>query len=66
MTLKIDKKTDALYFRLDDSKIIESNEISPGIILDFNETNEVVGIEILHLSKRTNKINLDSIFYEAV
>lgn len=36
MKLKIDKKTDALYFRLDDSKIIESEEVEKGIILDFN------------------------------
>ena len=66
MTLKVDKKTDALYFRLDDSDITESSETSPGIILDFNEKNEVVGIEILNLSKRTNRINLDSILYETV
>ena len=66
MTLKVDKKTDALYFRLDDSDITESSETSPGIVLDFNEKNEVVGIEILNLSKRTNRINLDSILYETV
>jgi len=51
MKLKIDKQTDALYFRLDDKKIIESEETSPGVILDYNENNKDVGIEILHLSK---------------
>ena len=30
MTLKVDEKADALYLRLDDSKIIESEEVSPG------------------------------------
>ncbi|MDZ7794715.1 MAG: DUF2283 domain-containing protein [Spirochaetia bacterium] len=35
-------------------------------MLDYNENNEVVGIEILHLSRRTNKINLDSLLYESV
>ena len=40
-----------LYLRLDDSKIIESEEVSPGVVLDFNERNQVVGIEILNLSK---------------
>lgn len=66
MKLKVDKKEDALYLRLDESKIIDSEELSPGIVLDYNDENEVVGIEILNLSKRSNKINLDSILYEAV
>lgn len=66
MKIKVDKKTDALYFRLDESKIIESEEVSPGIILDFNENNQVVGIEVLNISKRTEKINLQSLHYETV
>jgi uncharacterized protein YuzE len=66
MKIKVDKKTDALYLRLDESQIIESEELSPGIILDYNDENEVVGIEILNLSKRSNRINLDSILYETV
>ncbi|MEW6236415.1 MAG: DUF2283 domain-containing protein [Candidatus Omnitrophota bacterium] len=66
MRLTIDEKTDALYFRIDESKIIDSEEVSPGIILDFNEQNEVVGVEILHLSKRSSAVNLRSLQYEAV
>jgi uncharacterized protein YuzE len=34
--LHIDKEADALHLRLDDSKIIESEEVSPGVVLDFN------------------------------
>ena len=66
MKLKVDVKADALYFRLDESTIIESEEVSPGIVLDFNEKDQVVGIEILNLSLRTEKINLHSLHYEAV
>ncbi len=66
MKIKVDSKTDALYFRLDESKIIESEEVSPGIILDFNDQDQVVGIEILNLSKRSEKLNLHSFHYEAV
>jgi len=58
MKLKIDRKTDALYLRLDDSRILESEEVAPGIVLDFNRKNQVVGIEVLNLSKRTPKLNL--------
>ena len=66
MKLKVDEKADALYFRLDESKIIESEEVSPGIVLDFNDKDQVVGIEVLNLSKRTEKVNLHSLHYEAV
>ncbi|HEY5299027.1 MAG TPA: DUF2283 domain-containing protein [Verrucomicrobiae bacterium] len=65
MRLNVDKEADALYLRLDDSKIIESEEVSPGIVLDFDENNQVVGIEMLHLSKRTSKLNLRDLHYEA-
>ena len=52
MRLKIDKENDALYFRLDESAIVESEEVQPGVILDFDKNNLVVGIEILNLSAR--------------
>jgi len=52
MRLKIDKENDALYFRLDETAVVDSEEVQPGVILDFNENNIVVGIEILSLSSR--------------
>ncbi|MGH8246901.1 MAG: DUF2283 domain-containing protein [Gammaproteobacteria bacterium] len=58
MKLKLDEQSDALYLRLDDSRIVESEEVSPGVVLDFNEQNQVVGVEILGLSKRVPKVNL--------
>jgi len=64
MKLKIDEKSDALYLRIDESKIIESEEVSPGVIIDFNEKNQVVGIEILNLSKRSSEINYHSLQYD--
>ncbi len=52
MRLKVDKESDALYFRLDESAVVESEEVQPGVILDFNAEGKVVGIEILNLSTR--------------
>ncbi len=66
MKLKADEKADALYLRLDESKIVESEEVSPGIVLDFNEQNQVVGVEILHLSRRTPRLNLREIQFQTV
>ena len=64
MKLHVDKKADALYLRLDDSAIIESEEVSPGVVLDYNESNEVVGVEMLHLSERSASLNLSSLEFE--
>ncbi len=52
MKLHIEKEADALYLSLDDSAIVESEEVSPGVVLDYNEANQVAGIELLHLSKQ--------------
>ena len=64
MRLKVDKENDALYFRLDESSIIESEEVQPGIILDFNSNGKVVGIEILNLSDRISLDQLKVLQYE--
>ena len=64
MKLKVDEKADALYLRLDDSKIIESEEVLPGVILDFNPDNQMVGVEILNLSRRSPKLNLRELLFE--
>jgi uncharacterized protein YuzE len=66
MKLQVDRKADALYLRLDDSKIIESEEVSPGVVLDFSANGEVVGVEMLHLSKRTPNLNLKDIQLQTV
>ena len=58
MKLRIDKEADTLYLRLDDSEIVESEEISPGVALDYNEAGKVVGLEILRLSQRTEEFDL--------
>ena len=64
MKLHVDKEADALYLRLDASAIIESEEVSPGVVLDYNESNEVVGVEMLHLSKRSVGLNLSTLEFE--
>lgn len=52
MRIEYDPEVDALYVRLSDSKIIESEQVQPGIVLDFDEAGKVVGVEVLNASKR--------------
>jgi uncharacterized protein YuzE len=52
MRLKVDRENDALYLRLDERAIVESEEVQPGVILDFDENDNLIGVEILTLSRR--------------
>ena len=45
MKLTSDKEADALYLDLDETPAVESEEISPGVILDYNSEGKVTGIE---------------------
>jgi uncharacterized protein YuzE len=64
MRIRVDKENDSLYFRLDESRIIESEEIKPGVILDYDEHNQVVGVEFLNVSSRASKEELSSIQFQ--
>lgn len=50
--IKYDQSVDAIYFRLIDSEILESEEISPGIVYDYDKDDNVVGVEVLSLKGR--------------
>jgi uncharacterized protein YuzE len=64
MKVHFDEQSDAVYFRLDDSRIVESEEVKPGIILDYNEKNDIVGFEILHVASRVPAANLRQLLFE--
>ena len=64
MKLKIDKDNDALYFRLDESAVVESEEVQPGVILDFNDEGQVVGMEMITLSNRVTPEQLRVLKFE--
>ena len=65
MKLKVDKEADAIYFRLDESAIVESEEVQPGVILDFDGENRVVGVEFLNISKRVPSKELRAFVFES-
>ena len=47
-------------------RIVASEEVSPGIVLDFNAENRMVGVEILHLSRRTPGVETGKLVFETV
>lgn len=52
MKLKVDEEAADPYLTLSEVEASRSEEVSPGIIVDYDEQNRVVGIEMLYLSKR--------------
>ncbi len=64
MRLKLDKESDALYFRLDEKAIIESEEVRPGVILDFDKDGEVVGVEFLGIKSRVSEEELSTLQFQ--
>ena len=64
MRVRVDKENDSLYFRLDESRIVESEEVQPGVILDYDENDQVVGVEFLNVSSRASKEELSSIQFQ--
>jgi uncharacterized protein YuzE len=54
MRIRYSQDADALYIRLRENKITETDEISGDLIIDYDEDGHVVGIEILSASKKTD------------
>lgn len=59
MNIEYDKETDSLSITLRDVRIKESDELKPGVIIDFGYDGGVAGIEILnasHVVEKTREI----------
>ncbi len=66
MKVRIDEQADALYLGLSDAPAARSEELAPGVIVDFDARGEAVGVEVLHLSKRATPIDWRQILVETV
>jgi len=66
MTLKIDHEADALYLSLKDDAASESEEIAPGIVVDYGANGEIIGIEMLYISKRAPGIDTQRLVFETI
>jgi len=54
MKIEFDPKADAMYIRLLAGEVTESDEVRPGVVLDFDVNGRVLGIEMLDVSLRTD------------
>jgi uncharacterized protein YuzE len=51
IALKYFADTDMLYIKLAIGVSVESEEVSPGVVLDYDDANRAIGIEIEDASK---------------
>lgn len=54
MKITYDPDTDTLDFILRDEHISESDEIAPGIIVDYNHAGKIVSVELLNASEHVD------------
>ena len=54
MKVTYDPEVDALTINLSDVAVEESDEAKPGVILDYDASGNIVGLEILNASKRVD------------
>ena len=54
MKIEYDPKADAMYIRLIVGTVVESDELRPGVVFDFDAAGRVLGIEMLDVSQPTD------------
>lgn len=54
-----DKKIDALWIRMKKGEEVDSEEIAPGMTVEYDVKGDVIGVEILHASRLFSGNKLD-------
>ncbi|MEK7673612.1 MAG: DUF2283 domain-containing protein [Patescibacteria group bacterium] len=62
MKIEYDKKLDAMYIKFLDGNYVESEEVSAGVIFDYDKKGKIMGIEILDASKKLSTKKSNQIF----
>ena len=57
MKISYDKATDSLYIHLSDRASVDSDEVTDGVVLDFDANGALVGIDVQHASDRADLSN---------
>jgi len=63
--IQYDSQTDTIYVILSNDKIVESEEKSKDVIVDYNEKDEVVAVEVLNVRENEHEIDLPFILKSA-
>ena len=61
MRLRYYPETDSLYIDLSTKTGVDSNEVAPGVVLDFDADGQLVGIDIDNASKIVDLSRLEAV-----
>ncbi len=62
MRIRYSQEADALYIRLKETKIEDTEEVSEDLIIDYDTDGSVVGIEVLAASE---KVDMEQLIIQA-
>ena len=71
MKIAYSKEADAIYVYFKEAFVAKSKEIEDGVVIDFDEKGQLIGIEVLDVSQRFSlsdivNINIENLPLEAV
>ena len=71
MKIECSKEADAIYVYFKEEFVAKSKEIEDGVVIDFDEKGQLIGIEVLDVSQRFSlsdivNVNIENLPIEAV
>jgi len=71
MKIEYSKEADAIYIYFKEDYVAESREIEDGIVIDFDEKGQLIGIEVLDVRQRFSlsdivNVNIENLPVEAI
>ena len=71
MKIEYSKEADAIYVYFKEEFVAKSKEIEDGVVIDFDEKGQLIGIEILDVSQRFSlsdivNVNIENLPVEAI
>ncbi len=64
MKIEYDTEVDALYIRIQEKEVSHTKELEEGVNLDLDESNKIIGLEIIGASERYSKKDIFNISTE--
>ena len=71
MKIEYSKEEDAIYVYFQEEFVAKSKEIEDGVVIDFDEKGQLIGIEVLDVSQRFSlsdivNVNIENLPVEAI
>jgi uncharacterized protein YuzE len=65
MKIIYDNETDNIYVKFTDDIVMDSEEKNNGVIVDYNQKNEIVAVEVLNVKTNPYEIDIPTVMKSA-